>query len=144
MRALLSALRHQTPSLRGDDLSRAQRRAEIARFRHEAARGTVSYLVDEADPRLAGEPLLQSAIEFWRRRVPIRKPRCFGCKATFSVDGARASAFLLVTPSSAPSSCSVSGLCTRCWRDMPLPDIERAAEKALRPVVNGLVASEDP
>jgi hypothetical protein len=125
-------------------MSRHERRAEVSRFKREAARGVVSYLVDAADPRLAGEPLLSRAVAYWRANIPTRKPRCFACRTPFAADGAQASAFLMVTAASAPTSATVSGLCTRCWSDLPMPEIERAAERALRPVVYGLVASEDP
>ena len=119
--------------------NRAQRRAEVARFRREVSRaGLVSYLTDADDPRLAGEPLLRDAVRYWRRNVPVRAPRCFGCQAVFS-DDLQAGAFLLVVPSRAPTSASVSGLCRICWTDLSDDEIKAAADRAVRPVTpNGL------
>ncbi len=91
-------------------MGRAQRRADIAAFRREAAR-VVTYLVDADDPRLARQPLLRNAIAYWRQGVSVRKPRCFGCKAKFADDGEQPGAFLLATPATAPTECAVVGLC---------------------------------
>ena len=114
-------------------MSRHERRAEVHRFRREVSAGLVSYLTDADDPRLADQPLLANAISFWRRNVPTRAPHCFACRSLFD-DAAQAGAFLLVTPTNAPTSCSVSGLCRACWRDLPMIEIERAANRAVRPV----------
>src|SRR3954452_25128162 len=114
-------------------MNRRQRRAEVARFRQELVGGLVSYLVDATDPRLAGQPLLSGAVRWWRRNVPTRRPRCFGCRATLE-DAEQAAAFLLVTPPSAATTASVSALCTGCWRDLSLTEIEEAATRALRRV----------
>jgi hypothetical protein len=43
----------------------------------------------------------------------------------------------MLTAASAPTSATVSGVCTVCWRDAPMPDIELAAARALRPVLPG-------
>ena len=126
-------------------MSRALRRAEVARFRRAASSGVTSYLVAKDDPRLQGEPLLLNALDYWRRNIPARKPKCFACRAPFASDGAQAAAFLMVTAASAPTSATVSGLCVRCWAELPMPDIERAAARTLRPVMpNGLDDSENP
>jgi len=123
-------------------MSRAARRAEISRFKREATRGTVSsFLVEPTDERLLGEPVLQNAIRGWIAALPERKPRCFVCRKVFVTDSA-ASAFLLAVPSSAPMSCTISAACARCWGDLSDEEIERAAARALRPVLpNGL---DDP
>ncbi|HZZ26110.1 MAG TPA: hypothetical protein VFE60_27745 [Roseiarcus sp.] len=92
-------------------------------------------MFDVDDPRLAGEPLLLNALSYWRKSVPTRRPKCFGCKTVFTVDGAAPRAFLLVTPQSAPTSCSTSALCKQCWATMTDAEIETAAAKALRPVL---------
>ena len=70
-------------------MSRAQRRADVARFRREARRGVVSYLVDRDDARLAGEPLLRNAIEFWRANLAVRKPKCFDAARRLPLTGRR-------------------------------------------------------
>lgn len=120
-------------------MSRQTRRADIAEFRREAARGTVSYLVEPSDERLDGEPLLRNAIQRWVAAVAVRKPRCFVCRTIFANDGPQLGAVLLVTTSSAPPLCTVSGLCKRCWSDRSDEEIERAAAKVLRPVMpNGV------
>ena len=116
-------------------MSRAERRADIAALRREAARGVVSYLVEPDDPRLAGEPLLRNALSFWRAGVAVRKPRCFACRAPFTTDGEGPGAFLMATAAVAPTSASVSALCLRCWAELPDAKLARAAEKVLRPVM---------
>lgn len=112
-------------------------RADIAAFRREVAQGgvTVSYLVAPDDPRLEGEPVLQSAIEYWRRNIPTRKPRCFACRTIFANDGPQLGAFLMATAAAAPTAATIAGLCLRCWAELPDAELERAAAKALRPVM---------
>jgi hypothetical protein len=114
-------------------MSRADRRANTAKFRREVSHGLVSSLVDKDDHRLAGEQLMQNAIAHWRRGISIRRHRCFFCSEIFT--GESAAAYLLITPIPASTSCGVAGLCEQCWQDTPLADLERAAEKALQPVI---------
>ena len=119
-------------------MGRRDRRAEISRFRRAASSGTVSYLVDADDPRLAGEPLLSRAIAHWRKNALSRHAICFGgCKTRFGEGGSGAAAFLMCTSASAPTSASVSALCGTCWRSMPMDEIERQATRALRPMLGG-------
>jgi hypothetical protein len=124
-------------------VSRALRRAEVARFRREATRGTVSYLVEPSDPRLEGEPLLRNALNYWRGNIHRRHPICFGCKAKFA-DDAEVGAFLMTTPSVAPTSASVSALCKRCWSVLTDVEIEAAATRCLRPVMPNGFDTEAP
>jgi hypothetical protein len=118
--------------------NRASRRAEIARFRKELSDGLRSYLVARDDPRLAREPLLRNAISFWCRNVPTRRPapQCFGCGSKFALAG-QASAFLMLTALHSPTSCSVSGLCASCWRNLPDAEIKSAADRACREIAPG-------
>jgi hypothetical protein len=118
--------------------NRASRRAEIARFCKELSDGLRSYLVARDDPRLAREPLLRNAISFWCRNVPTRRPppQCFACAAQFA-HSAQAGAYLMVTALHSPSSCSVSGLCTACWRNLSDDEIKAAADRACREIAPG-------
>src|SRR4051794_31821326 len=114
-------------------MNRHQRRAEMTRFRRELSGGLLSYLVDATDPRLAGQRLLSGAIAYWSANIGPRRPKCFACRTPFA-DAAEAGAFLLVKPSCSATSCSVSGLCRACWRDLSDAEIEAAAARALKPV----------
>jgi hypothetical protein len=126
-------------------MTRSLRRAEVARFRRSAARGTLSYLVSKDDPRLAGDRLLSDAVRYWQRNIPTRRPRCIGCRTPFTDDGShQAAAFLFLTASVAPTSATVSALCTQCWSTMTDAEIEAAAAKALKPVLGPRGLDGDP
>src|SRR5215204_4111577 len=101
-------------------MNRHARRSEVRRFEREVSGGLLSYLVDRADPRVGGEPLLRDAVRFWNRNVAARKPVCFGCQEMFT-DHRTAGAFLMVTAARSATSASISALCTACWRDLPMP-----------------------
>ena len=111
-----------------------QRRADIAALRREVSCGVVTSLVAPDDPRLHDQTLMRNAIAHWKRGLPTRGHRCFGCSAPFITDS-DAAAYLLVTASTAPLSCGVAGMCARCWADLPDDKIERAAARTLRAVM---------
>jgi hypothetical protein len=117
-------------------MGRAERRAEISRFRKATAKGVVSYLIDPADKRLEAEPVLKDALAYWARNISVRRPKCFACRTPFVAE-AEAGAFLLLTAPSDARSASISGLCRKCWRDLSDSEIEAAATVAVRPLLRG-------
>jgi hypothetical protein len=112
------------------------RRAEVARFRQATKGGVVSYLIDPADERLKGEPVLRDALAFWTRNIPVRRPRCFSCRTPFVAES-EAGAFLLLTAPADARSASISGLCKQCWATLSDAEIEAAATVAVRPLLRG-------
>jgi hypothetical protein len=118
-------------------MGRHERRSDIARFRREASRALLTYLVEVNDP-LNGAPLLQRTARYWCDALPTMLPmrHCIACDACLW-DRRHLGGLLLTTPSVRPTSASIAGVCRRCWDNEPLYVIERAAEHVLQAVIPG-------
>jgi hypothetical protein len=116
--------------------NRHQRRADLADFKREAHKAhLVTYMIAaDDDASLDRQPLLSRAVSFWRAGIQQRRPFCPACRANYA-DDAHAAAFLFAVPSLAPTSASVTAICTDCWRDLPPDAIERQAAKVLRGLI---------
>jgi hypothetical protein len=110
--------------------NRHQRRADLADFKREAHKAHLDTFLIDAEA-LDDHPTFARAVSFWRDNVQQRRPFCMMCRSGFA-DDAVADAFLLAMPSAAPSSISVTAICSTCWRDLPDDVIEREATKVLR------------
>jgi hypothetical protein len=98
----------------------SNRRADIAAFQRDAGRELLTYLIDA----VPDDKLLGNAIAYWRAGISSRRPICFGCRAAFA-EGVPVGAYLLAVPVSGAPIASVSGLCSRCWGELPPAAIER-------------------
>jgi hypothetical protein len=117
-------------------MNRHTRRADLAHFRRDAHRGhlTTFLIAADDDVSLDRMPMLSRAVRFWRAGIEQRRPWCPACKGNFA-DDAKAAAFLFAVPSLAPTSASVSAICTSCWNGLPPDDIEREVAKVLRQLI---------
>ena len=117
-------------------MGRRERRAELARYRKEAADGLVTYLVPPGDDRLAKMPLLQRAARSWLGELSVRVRHCIVCNM-WIVDRRDVGLLLLTHPAGGrPTSASVSGVCTGCAA-LPLPALQQAALTSLKEAVPG-------
>jgi hypothetical protein len=115
-------------------MGRHERRASLAEFKKASDGGFLDVHLLPADVPIT-IPLLKRAVEFWRASIPSRKPKCFAaCGAEFSAD-ARIGAYLCAVPSGAPTTATISGLCTECWSRLTDDEVERAALKVVRRVM---------
>ena len=116
-------------------MSCAQRRASVSEFKRDAAQGHVDvHLVPTEDVPLS-DAFLQRAAEYWLAGVATRRQaKCIGCRAAFA-DGAQVGAMLFVVPSVAPTTASVSAICTECWLNLSDQAIKAAALKVVRRVL---------
>jgi hypothetical protein len=118
-------------------MSRAQRRAEVARFRREVRDGTAhasdrrpravrpSPAAERCDGALLQERRVASA---GLHRMQSVVCRWFGTASrSVPVDD----------PGHVPSAASISGLCDRCWRDLSDNEIEAVELRVLRKVGPG-------
>jgi hypothetical protein len=112
-------------------MNRHARRADLACFKRDAHKGhlTTFLIAADDDASLDRMPLLSRAVTFWRSGIGARRPWCPACRANFA-DLAQPGAFLFAVPLLAPTSASVTAICTNCWR-LPPDDIERIAAKVL-------------
>lgn len=119
-------------------MNRATRRADLRSFKRTVHKSHLLTYMVEANDVVALDGLLARAMSFWRDGIEQRRPFCpvKACRANFA-DGAHPGAFLLSVPALAPTSASVTAICTNCWRDLPPVDIERAAAKVLRQLIPG-------
>ena len=106
------------------------RRQSVAVFSAEVADGLVTHLMP-ADEVLDQHPLLAQARRHWRANIETPKPFCFACRRVFANASGSRCAFVVV-PEGAANSCTVSALCTTCWRDLTDSEIERAALRVMR------------
>ena len=119
-------------------MGRHERRSDIARFRREASRALLTYLVDVDDP-LDAHPLLQRAARYFCDGLTTPPPRnCITC-GCWMPRKKYVGALLLSTPAIKPIIASVVGVCRECWliRDLSLEVIEREAEHLLQEVIPG-------
>lgn len=123
-------------------MGRSERRAEVARFRRRTGGALLTHLVD-ARTSLAGHPLLQEAVMFWRAGIGTRKLQCFACTTKFTEE-TRAAAFLLAAPCSMPTGVSVSALCCECWSGLSEGEMRRAALSVLQTVLPGAHFADGP
>jgi hypothetical protein len=101
-------------------------RAEVERFAATCRGNLVTHLIDagaQIDDRL-----VRDAVWHWRTRCHGRQ--CFGCRTSF-VGGTKVGAFLVATPAGNATTASISGLCAKCWADLPDDAIEAAALRLL-------------
>ncbi len=119
-------------------MSRHDRRRDIARFRREACRELLTYLIEPNDPALDAAPWLQRAARWWLDGLSTRVRHCIVCSA-WIVNRQHVGALLLATPAVAkPPSASACGVCRKCWEaDLPVETLERAAATALQPALPG-------
>jgi hypothetical protein len=122
--------------LRHHMTTRQQRRASLSAFKKEASQGFVDVFLTPIEDVALAKPLHQRAVAFWRANIPTRRPACLSCKAQFAED-ARVGSYLLMVPERAPTSASVSGLCSSCWSSLTDAEVERAALKIVRSVLPG-------
>jgi hypothetical protein len=129
------------PSIREHRMNRHERRASayrersgLQRFRRNAST-LVTYLV-ESDASLAGHAVLSRAVQHWRDNVRQRQPCCISCRTNFA-DDAEPGAFLLAHGAFAPTTASVSALCTRCWTELSPEQIEASCARLLRQFAPG-------
>lgn len=112
-------------------MNRASRRKSIAEFRHSASRTDVlTYLIDGTDTALEREPFVR-AVMHWRSNVASRKPKCIGCRTTFSANGISVGGWLFASPQDA-SAISVSAFCSECWASLDDAELEAVALKVLQ------------
>jgi hypothetical protein len=119
-------------------MNRSARRRDIARFRREACRELLTYLVEPDDPALGDVPLLQRAARWWLDGLSTRVRHCIVC-SSWIINQQHVGALLLATPAVArPPSASACGICRQCWSaDIPVETLERAAIAALQPALPG-------
>jgi hypothetical protein len=94
----------------------------------------VTYLI-AADAKL-DHPLLSHALSYWRGNIQQRRSFCPACEANYA-DDAHPGAYLFATLPVAPTSASVTAICTSCWNGLPPDDIERVVARVLRHVIPG-------
>ena len=123
-----------TPSGSGDDVGRHERRASLARYRHEAGQAVRTYMVAPDDPALDG--LLRRAAQNWIAALPTRIRACIVC-SNWIATGRDVGGLLLSTPDIAkPVSASVCAVCVRCWdADLGRDALSRAAATALKAAI---------
>ena len=114
--------------------NRHKRRAEYARFRRETRGALLNWLVDANDPSLHEAPsLVVRAAYHWCANLPAAPRHCICCLSLIW-DQRELGALLLSAPPNAVSA-SINAVCSRCWADQPLDEIEQAATEVLRGAV---------
>src|SRR4051812_22982769 len=110
-------------------MGRHERRSDIARYRREAARVLLTYLVEPDDPALGG--LLGRAARHWLDALSVRVRSCIVCCSCIT-DRRNVGLLLVSTPAVAkPTAASVCGICREC-ADLPLEALEHATTTALQ------------
>ena len=123
-------------------MSRAERRQSLASFRRDASGGFLDVFVVAAEDISRSAPLLQNAVQFWRGNLQQGRP-CVACKTRLASD-AHVGAYLCMVPSSAPQSCSVSGVCLTCWLNASDQAIKAASLRVVRKVLPTAVFDAEP
>ena len=106
----------------GGYMGRHERRADIARFRHEADHALLTFLVEPDDVRLSRTPLLQSTVSNWIDLLDQRVRHCIIC-SKWIVDRQSVGLLLLATPATVrPTSASACAVCCKCADADPSDD----------------------
>lgn len=118
--------------------NRHARRADLARYRHDACRALLTFLVEPSDPALHRARLLNAAANHWLGALATRVRHCIVC-SRWLVDRRDVGALLLSVPAVArPTSAGTAGVCADWWRvGLPVEALERACETTLQVVVPG-------
>jgi hypothetical protein len=118
-------------------------RAERRRFKAEAERELLTYLVEPTDPRLDSMPLLKNATRHWLTALKHRVRHCAVC-SVWVVDERDVGALLLGVATRA-NSVGTTSICRECWNaDLSADVLERACAVALRQAIpNGKFAPMD-
>ena len=124
-------------------MTRQQRRASLSEFRREARGGFIDTHMVPLEDVPHAKPLLQRAVAFWRASIFSRRPTCLSCKAQFAGD-AKIGAYLCMVLEAAPTSASVSGLCSVCWRELSDTEINACALRVVRSVLPGAQFDQEP
>jgi hypothetical protein len=114
--------------------NRAQRRADLHRFKRDAHKAhLVTYMIEADDEAsLDRYPLLRRALEFWRGNLMQRRPFCPAWKANYA-DGVLPGAFLFSTTAVGPTNVSVTAFCDQCSNDLDVMECEAA--RMLRSII---------
>jgi hypothetical protein len=117
-------------------MGRHERRVDIARFRRDASRALLTYLIEPNDGALIEAPLLRRAAHHWLDALPARVRHCIVCNL-WIVNRHEVGALLMSTPDTIrPTSVGTAAVCSNCWNaDLPAEALERAAESVLRAVI---------
>jgi hypothetical protein len=118
--------------------NRHERRSDIARFRRDASRALLTYLVEPGDGALNDVPLLKATARNWLDHLSQRIRNCIVC-SSWLVDRQHVSLLLLATPVTAkPTSASCCAICRGCAdAGLPMEALERAAERVLQEALPG-------
>src|SRR5271155_1378300 len=99
----------------GDDMGRAERRRDLARFRREACHELLTFLVPPDDPALRRAPLLRAAADHWLNALSTRVRSCIVCSAWLVTQRDVGALLLSTAVAVRPTSASVCGVCRACW-----------------------------
>ena len=107
--------------------NRAQRRADVSRFRRQSRSGCATYLFDARTKLTDAQGILRDAVVWWRANFARRNACCIGCKAAFTDAGVAAGAFFCAIPDASPGEASVSALCEECWLTLSDDELQKTA-----------------
>jgi hypothetical protein len=114
--------------------NRHRRRAEVSRFRRETRGALFTWLLDARDPSLQeAPPLVVRAASYWCANLATEPRHCICCLSLIW-EQREVGGLLLSAPPNATSA-SINAVCSRCWVDQPLDEIEHAATEVLRAAV---------
>jgi hypothetical protein len=119
-------------------MGRHERRSDIARFRGDASRALLTYLVAPDDAALNDVPILRDTARSWLDLLSTRVRNCLIC-SSWLVNREHVGLLLLATPATAkPTSASCCAICRGCaGAGLPMEAIERAAERVLQEALPG-------
>jgi hypothetical protein len=120
-------------------MGRHERRADLARYRHDASRrDLLTFLVEPDDGLLATAPFLQRAARHWLDALSTRSRSCIVCSSWLWSEQS-VGALLISTPATIrPTSAGTAAVCRECWNaDLPAEALEHACETVLQSVIPG-------
>lgn len=125
-------------------MGRHERRSSVRAFRRGASRALLTYLIEPGDSTLNEAPLLKAAASDWLDALSMRVRHCIVCSA-WLVNRDHVGLLLLATPATAkPTSASCCAICRGCSNaGLPMPALERAAERVLREALPGRLEPMD-